>query len=243
MPRQPRLQFPGQPLHVIQRGVNKGDCFQSDADRTLYLGLLAELATAFGCQVHAYALMTNHVHLLVTSVPTDGLSLMMRNLGQRYVQAFNRRHTRTGPLWNSRFKASLVDSERYLWTCYRYVESNPVRARMVADAALYPWSSHCANAYGIGSFITPHPLYAALGTTNDERQSAYRDLFSGELSEQELVEIRSALNRNLPLAGEDFLARMELSLGRTLRPGQPGRPRRKEPAADSEQLNLAASPV
>jgi putative transposase len=227
MPRQSRLRFPGQPLHVIQRGVNRGDCFQSDADRTLYVGLLAELGATFGCQVHAYTLMNNHVHLLVTSTLADGLSQLMRNLGQRYVQAYNRRHARTGPLWNSRFKASLVDTDRYLWTCYRYVESNPVRARMVADPALYPWSSHCANAFGTPSFITPHPLYAELGTTNDERQSAYRALFSGALSDAQLFEIRSAANRNLPLAGEDFLSRVELALGRTLRPGQAGRPRKK----------------
>ncbi|HET6266011.1 MAG TPA: transposase, partial [Usitatibacter sp.] len=123
------------PLHVIQRGNNRGDCFFAVRDYTAYLGMLQELAAEHGCAVHAYVLMTNHVHLLLTPQRADSAALLMKNLGQRYVQLVNRRHGRSGSLWEGRFRSCIVDSDQYLLRCYRYIEMNPVRASMVGDPA------------------------------------------------------------------------------------------------------------
>jgi putative transposase len=145
MPRHARLRIGGLPLHVIQRGVNRCACFGDESDYGVYLALLEELSTRYECAMHAYVLMTNHVHLLVTPPEPDGASKLMKHLGQRYVQYFNRRHKRTGSLWEGRFRSSLIDSEGYLMRCHRYVEMNPVRAGMVQRPSDYRWSSHGSN--------------------------------------------------------------------------------------------------
>ena len=140
MARRPRIDAPGIPQHVIQRGVNRCACFHDDLDREFYLAAIGEVAGLHACSIHAYVLMTNHVHLLVTGQQTSSVSAMMQSLGRRYVRRFNNRHGRSGTLWEGRFKSSLVDSEQYLLTCYRYIEMNPVRARMVADPGDHAWS-------------------------------------------------------------------------------------------------------
>lgn len=215
MPRRARLVLPGIPLHITQRGNNRLPCFFLEADYRYYLGLLNSSSAASQCEVHAFVLMTNHVHLLVTPHDPAGPAALMKSLGERYVQYVNRRHERSGTLWEGRYRSSPVDSDRYLLTCYRYIELNPVRANMVARPDDYRWSSNRANAYGIrSSVITPHPLYQALGANATDRQQAYRGLFEGGLAENEVNRIRIANRGNGALGSHAFIARVEDELGR-----------------------------
>ncbi len=152
MPRKARFNLLGVPQHVIQRGNNREPCFFSEADYIRYLEDLQTAADKHECHIHAYILMTNHVHILVTPFKDMGISLMMQSLGRCYVKYINHAYQRTGTLWEGRYKASLVDSERYLLTCMQYIESNPVRASMVEHPGDYRWSSYSYNAYGRTSF-------------------------------------------------------------------------------------------
>jgi putative transposase len=225
MARRPRLVLPAVPLHIIQRGNNRNPCFASETDYLVYLSLLQQYAAAAACQIHAYVLMTNHVHLLLSSGSREGPSMLMRRLGQHYVQYFNRRHQRSGTLWEGRFRSCLVEEEGYLLICHRYIELNPVRAGMVADPGAYPWSSFRTNALGEENhLITPHVVYAGLGRHAAERRSAYRHLFGEALSGQLLAQIRHASNSNFPLGPEGFVADTARSFG--IRPPvKRGRPR------------------
>ena len=230
MPRRARLRIAGLPLHVVQRGNNKKPCFFTDADRVLYLGLLKELLGRNHCQLHAYVFMTNHVHLLLTPEREESVSGLMKNLGQRYVQRINRTYSRSGSLWEGRFRSSIVDSDHYLFRCYRYVELNPVRAGMVRHPLEYEWSSHRANAAGESSpIITRHAHFDALGDSDAARRSAYATLFERSLTEAELKQIRDSTNAGLALGSEAFLDRITQRLGRRAGPGIPGR-RPKEDA-------------
>ena len=195
MARPPRLELPDVPLHVVQRGNNRAACFFNDVDRRFYLKCLREAAASRGCAVHAYVLMTNHVHLLVTPPEEGAVGAMMQDIGRRYVRVINTLHGRTGSLWEGRFKSSLIDSERYLLTCHRYIEANPVRAGMVAHAAHYAWSSygHFAGTRADAS-ITEHPLYLALGRSESDRRAAFAALSNQPLAERELEQIRAAIN-------------------------------------------------
>ena len=195
MPRPPRLELAGVPLHVIQRGNNRAACFFGEVDRRFYLKCLGKSATRTGCLIHAYVLMTNHVHLLVTPGAPGAVGAMLQDIGRRYVRVINTIHGRTGTLWEGRFKSSLVDSERYLLTCHRYIELNPVRAGMVPSPDQYPWSSFNANAAGRESaLVTRH---AALeGVAHD-----YRALFDLPMEARLLDEIRKA-TRNGQRLGE-----------------------------------------
>jgi putative transposase len=200
MPRPRRLVLPSVPLHVIQRGNNRLPCFICRGDYLVYLDMLRECAYDSGCTLHAYALMTNHVHLLFSPDDEHGASALMRRLGQRYVQYFNRRHTRTGTLWEGRFRSSLVLDEQYFLACQRYIELNPVRARMVDKPDHYPWSSYRTNALGQDSpLIKPHLTYLRLHHDASERQAVYRQLCEDAMSEHLIAEIRSASNGNRPL--------------------------------------------
>jgi putative transposase len=170
--------------------------------------------------------MTNHVHLLLSSGNTTGPSFLMRRLGQHYVQYFNRRHTRTGTLWEGRFRSCLVEDERYLLICQRYIELNPVRAGMVDDPEHYRWSSHRANAFGAEDpLVTPHLIYAGLGRHERERRAAYRDLFKEVLSDQLLEQIRHASNGNAPLGPKAFVDDISRKHGRPDGLGRRGRPK------------------
>ena len=193
MPRHARLQLAGVPLHVVQRGNNRSPCFFADQDYRVYLRQLETLALRFQCRVHAYALMTNHVHLLLTPAENDSTSLLMKHLGQNYVQYVNRTRGRSGTLWEGRFKSSLVQQQRYLLRCQRYIELNPVRAGMVSHPREYPWSSYRANCeLRASTLVAPHDTYLALGPTREARAMAYRHLFQSCLSDEDLHEIRSA---------------------------------------------------
>ena len=210
MPRHARLRLAGCPWHVIQRGVNRSDCFADDIDRQRYLALFQEHATHHGCTLHAYVLMTNHVHLLISPKSEEGISQTMKAVGERYVPFFNKRHGRTGTLWEGRFRSSLVDSEPYLLICQQYIELNPVRADMVRHPGEYGWSSYLTNASGAPSgLVTPHELYMRLGREQETRARAYRALFHLPPSDKALRAIRDAVNGGFALAQERFVHRVQ----------------------------------
>jgi len=236
MPRRPRVTLPNVPLHVIQRGNNRQACFVAEEDYSFYLDWLNEYASKAGCQIHSYVLMTNHVHLLLSSPTSDGVGALMKALGQRYVQYVNRTYHRSGTLWEGRFRSCLTQEENYLLACQRYIELNPVRARMVVHPAEYRWSSYRVNAQGEESgLVTPHPLYLALGADATCRQAAYRELFRHELEPGVVDAIRQATNGNFALGDDRFGEQIAQALGRRVQPGKPGRPR-KMPEAESEKL-------
>jgi REP-associated tyrosine transposase len=215
VPRHLRLQIADLPFHVIQRGVDGIACFRSDSDRTLYLGLLGELARQAGCSVHAYVLMTNHVHLMITPHAPHSCSLLMKHLGQRFAQHCNRTWGRSGPLWEGRFHSSVVDSDGYLLRCQRYIERNPLRAGMVRHPAEYGWSSFRTNAFGLPSaLISPHEVYLSLGRTEVNRRLAYRAMFDVPEDVRELMAIREAARGGFALGSPEFIADLELRLGR-----------------------------
>jgi putative transposase len=194
MARLPRIVLPNVPIHVVQRGNNRVATFRTADDFLRYRQLLLEASERFECAIHAYVLMTNHVHLLLTPPSTVAASQMMQALGTRYVRYVNRRYQRTGTLWEGRFKSSVVDSENYLLTCARYIELNPVRAAIVSVPDDYSWSSYRGNAYGApDSLITPHALYESLGSSPAERRLAYQALFAQPIASQALDGIRDAL--------------------------------------------------
>ena len=186
MPRRPRIHLPGQPPHIVQRGHNRAACFFAKRITSAFLHWLGEALTGTGAQLHAYALMTNHVHLLLTPLDAAAVPSLMISLGRRYVQYVNRSYRRTGTLWDSRYKSSLIHAGSYLLACMRYIELNPVRAALVDDPAHYRWTSYRANGLGQGSSqfdarLVPHPVYLALGAGDAARRKAYRELFRSAL--------------------------------------------------------------
>ena len=215
MARLPRNFVPGLPQHVVQRGNNRQAIFVGDDDRYRYLDCLAEASSRHGCAIHAYVLMTNHVHLLLTPGQCDAVSRTMQSIGRRYVRYFNGRQARSGTLWQGRFKAALVGSERYFLTCMRYIELNPVRAAMTNRPEEYHWSSHRSNAFGAPcALLTEHDVYAKLGSNRRDCQSAYRALFSHAMADDELAALRRATERGEPLGDETFIANATKVLGR-----------------------------
>jgi putative transposase len=233
VPRRARLNLPGVPWHIIQRGNNRAACFYTDADRLRYLDELGRLAPRFGCAVHAYVLMTNHVHLLLTPERTDSAALLMKHLGQRYVQYVNRARGRSGTLWEGRFRSCMVQTERYVLACYRYIETNPLRARMVEDPHGYLWSSFHANAVSEPNpIVIPHEQYLILGESETERARVYREFVLGLPDRQLLDEIRAATNGNYVLGGRQFQIEVELTLKQRVRPGRSGRPAKPKSGTD-----------
>lgn len=203
MPRCARTIVPGVALHVIQRGNNRGHCFFGDGDRLAYMRYLHKFALEAGCSVHAYCLMTNHVHLLLTPHEPDACTVLMKNLNQHYVQHINRVHGRTGNLWEGRYRSCLAATERYVLACYCYVELNPVRAGMVALPEEYVWSSYRSNAQASpDSLLLPHPAFLALGEDHSHSRHAYRGLVQGALDPRLMEEIRSATRSGRALGVE-----------------------------------------
>jgi len=214
VPRLPRIYLSGCSYHIVQRGNNREPCFYTDLDYAVYLTYLKESSETYGVNIHAYVLMTNHVHMLVTPLKHGDISRMMQSLGRKYVRYFNTQYQRTGTLWEGRFKSNIIDSERYLLTVYRYIELNPVRAKMVSHASEYPWSSYQHNGVGKNiNIITPHEQYMGLVSTSDERQRAYRSLFKGFMPELEIQEIRAALKKEWVLGDEHFKKMIERKIG------------------------------
>lgn len=229
MARQKRFCPAGIAQHVIQRGNNRQICFGSEEDFAVYINWLKEYAQKFEVHVHAWVLMTNHVHLLLTPQVNNGVSMLMQSVGRRYVQYFNRRYKRSGTLWEGRFKSCVVQAQNYLLQCYRYIELNPVRANMVVDPGEYAWSSYRVNALeGQSELCTPHPEYLALGKEEQARKQAYRGLFDAHIDRQAAREIRKAVNLGMALGSERFKDELEALHALRLRPGRPGRPRANE---------------
>lgn len=219
MARLPRYVLPGQPQHVIQRGNNRGVTFFTEEDYSFYRECLKEACDKHDAAVHAYVLMTNHVHLLLTPDNPSSIAKVMQSVGRRYVQYVNYTYRRTGTLWEGRYKATLIDSESYLLTCYRYIELNPVRAGIVAHPSDYPWSSYRAHSQGYpDTLIQDHPLYLALGDTDNTRQEAYRSLFKVHLDSATVNFIREATNKAWALGDDRFREEIEAALQRRTRP-------------------------
>jgi putative transposase len=206
MPRKPRFFVPGIPGHAIQRGNNRQAVFFENEDYRVYLGWLKLAAEKYRCDIHAYVLMTNHVHLLVTPARRDSISGLFQYVGRHYVAYVNHTYGRTGTLWEGRYKASLIEEERYLLTCYRYIELNPVRAGIVSSPEQYDWSSYCFNALGkVNPLLSPHPLY-------------YR------LDAAQLYEVRAATQSGTPLGNDGFRAEIERVLQFKIGQTHRGRP-------------------
>lgn len=227
MARLKRVAPNGVAQHVIQRGNNRQVCFGGDEDMAAYISWLTEYSKKFDVSIHAWVLMTNHVHLLCTPNQELGVSKMMQCLGRSYVRYFNFTYRRSGTLWEGRFKSCLIDSEQYLLEVYRYIELNPVRANMVKDPSEYRWSSYQFNALGRQSrLITPHIIYQRLGRNEKEREGNYRELFRENLSENLITEVRKATNSGLALGNNFFIEQIENLTQKRVSPKSVGRPKR-----------------
>jgi len=219
----------GVPQHIVQRGNNRQVCFGGEEDMKAYLSWLKEYSVKHGVEIHAWVLMTNHVHLLCTPQEEAAVSKMMQSIGRMYVRYYNYTYQRSGTLWEGRFKASLIQSERYLLELHRYIELNPVRADMVDEPSEYSWSSYGCNALGVETELqTPHELYVALGKTKQERLVNYRALFKAHVGVELLTEIRDSLNKGLALGSERFTAQIEALTDSRITPRKAGRPRKIE---------------
>lgn len=238
MPRKPRFVLPDEPQHVIIRGVNREPIFYDEADYRYYLNKLKEALIKHDCSLHAYVLMTNHVHLLLTPETDYGIGKVIQMLGRYYVQYFNYIYGRTGTLWEGRYKATLIDSEQYLLTCYRYIELNPVRAQMVSHPSEYPWSSYRFNGVGKSdSLIRPHYKYKELGHSEEAQRSAYRALFKAHISEKQLEEIREASNKGWVLGSDYFKTKIEEKLQRRTTPLPRGGDRKSKQWRERYEIN------
>jgi len=225
MARLARVSVPGYPYHVIQRGNNRQPIFRSDADREQMRDLLMASAVQFEVAIHAYVLMDNHFHLLVSPQGQDGLPHMMQAVGRRYVRYFNDTHGRSGTLWEGRYKSALVQSERYLLACMVYLDLNPVRAGMVARAQDFPWSSH-AHYAGLRNdrLVTSHALVWELGNTPFAREARYRELVLAGVSQEQRMVLGRSVTSGWPLGDSRFIAVLQRKTERRLTRSAPGRP-------------------
>ncbi len=225
MARQARLTVPFHPHHVIHRGNDRQVICRDDADRLHLLSLLIEHSRRLQVAVHAYVLMDNHFHLLLTPETVEGLPQLMQAVGRSYVRAFNTRHGRTGTLWEGRYRSSLIDSEAYLLTCMAYIDLNPVRAGMVSEPAQYPWSSH-RHLIGlcIDKLVTPHALFWGLGNTPFAREAAYAQMVRAGIAPQQQADLTRAALTGWALGSDVFIQTLAQSTQRRLAPGKPGRP-------------------
>ncbi len=229
MARLSRYVLPGQPQHVIQRGNNRSAIFACHADYRTFQQYLVTACNRYGCWVHAYVLMTNHVHLLMTPRAERGIAKVMQSLGRRYVGYFNALHQRTGTLWEGRYRATLIDSDRYLLTCYRYIELNPVRSGQAVHPEECRWSSYRANALGLRDpLITPHERYSALGADIESRCAAYRALFVTPVDAATLIDIRESTHKGWALGNDRFRAEVTTLLKRRAHPLSKGGDRRSD---------------
>lgn len=225
MARLPRLSVPGYPHHVIQRGNNRQAIFLADVDRLRMLELLEDHARQHEVAVHAYVLMDNHFHLLLTPRTGDGLSRLMQAVGRRYVRYFNDSHGRSGTLWEGRYRSTLIEAESHLLACMAYIDLNPVRAGLVNMARDYPWSSHAHYAgLRVDRLVTPHPLYWELGNTPFAREAAYARLVQEGLSQQQQLALTESALSGWALGSPAFMAALQAKTERRLSKSYPGRP-------------------
>lgn len=227
MPRRKRMYLSGHTYHLVQRGNNREACFIEPENYQTYLNFWKKYAELYRVAVHAYCLMTNHVHLLVTPEEPDSISRTTSVIGSRYACYFNRTYRRTGTVWEGRHKSSLVQSERYYLTCSRYIELNPVAASMVHKPEQYRWSSYRVNAWGEKSCLTPHAEYLKLGKDTESRCIAYRELFRSQLSDKDIHLIDRATEYCHPVGDDRFCRQIEESYGISLGQCARGRPKKK----------------
>ena len=225
MSRLPRLSVPGYPHHVIQRGNNRQPIFASLADRQFFLELLEQNAKKFAVQLHAYVLMDNHFHLLATPQADDSLPQMMQAVGRRYVRYYNDSQGRSGTLWEGRYKSTVIQTDRYFLACMVYIDLNPVRAGLVAQARDYPWSSH-SHYIGLRQdrLITPHPLYWELGNTPFAREVAYAELVNAGVSADTQNALTRSTLRGWALGEPEFVAELQKRTDRRVSQTLAGRP-------------------
>lgn len=226
MPRKPRMFRAGVPCHVIQRGNNRAVCFYEPENYLFYLECLALSCKKYHVDIHAYVLMTNHVHLLMTPSDEHGISAVMQSIGRKYVQYINKALLRSGTLFEGRFKASLIQEDSYFLACMRYIELNPVRANMVNHPEDYLWSSYHVNV-GIKQrkLLKAHPSYLALDNNIQSVEVNYQSLFSCELEQATIHNISNAAKFNMPYGDKRFKQDIELALGRSIGFESRGRPR------------------
>jgi len=229
MARPIRLDIPGLTQHVVQRGVDRRPCFLLDIHYQAYLRALAEYAAWTDCEIHAYVLMCNHVHLLVTPATEGGVGKMMQAINRKFVGFVNFSLDRTGPLWGGRYKSCTVGTDDYALACYRYIEMNPVRAGIVDAPSQYRWSSHLANAFGKADpIVRPHDAYSALGQSTDDRCSAYLSWVLSRIGHEDEARIREVTNRQHAFGDQDFCLELERDHRRTMTRARIGRPRKSE---------------
>ena len=231
MARLARLSFPGLPHHVIQRGHNSQPIFQSAADYQFMLELLRESAPVAAAEVHAYVLMPNHFHLLLTPKSDTALPQLLQAIGRRYVRYFNSAARRTGTLWDGRYRSTILQPERYLLACMAYIDLNPVRAALCGEASDYPWSSHL---HYIGrqpeKWLTPHPLFWGLGNTPFAREASYAALIASGVGAEQQQTLTDATLKGWALGDAAFLQSLQKNTPRRLTRGKAGRPvRAKSP--------------
>jgi len=244
VPRRPRVHLDGVPLHIVQRGHNRAACFFREKDYLIYLDWLSEALLETETLLHAYALMTNHVHLLITPSCAQSVPKLLISLGRRYVQYINKTYQRSGTLWDGRYRSSLIQAETYLLTCMRYIELNPVRAAMVDEPALYRWTSYRSNALGQSStLLTPHTVYSQLGANESERLGAYRALFRQAMHDQVVTDLRLALHQSRPIGNARFHAKIERITGERREARPRGRPRTKTGEKEGERKDQGELPV
>lgn len=231
MARLPRLVLPNHPHHILQSANDSQLIFREDEDFQRFLGWVKESAREFKVAVHAYALMPDHVHLLASPATEAGLAQMMQRVGRYYVPWYNAKYGRSGALFAGRFKTSLIDSDKYFMVCSRYIESNPVRSKLVSDAAEYAWSSY-PHHVGVKAdpVITDHALYWALGNTPFQREAAYRELSKHLLNEKEMLVVDAAVLKGWPLGSDAFKTELQQRAKRQVLPAKRGRPFKIKPA-------------
>jgi putative transposase len=231
MARLGRYFIPGLPLHVVQRGNDRGAIFFASADYEHYREWLHAASAANGCTIHAYVLLSNQVHLLVTPRHESSLPKTMQSLGRRYVRHVNAAYGRSGTLWEGRYHATLIDPDAYLFDCMRYIELAPVRAKLAARPDEYRWSSYGSNALGnYDPLVKPHALYVDLAKKPLQRQRAYRALYDKKLTDEFIAALRGATNGGWPLGSDLFKQKVALALGRRVVPLSKGRPPRNDAA-------------
>lgn len=225
MARLPRLTVPGYTHHVIQRGNNRQPIVTCDDDRQLLLDLITENAQKYSVALHAYVLMDNHFHLLLTPQTDTGVPQMMQAVGRRYVRYFNDRYHRSGTLWEGRYRSTLIQNERYLMACMVYLDLNPVRAGMVAQPQDHPWTSyHHYTGRVVDRRLTPHAFYWGLGNTPFAREVAYAEMVQTGLPAPQQAALTAATLQGWALGDEAFVAKLQTATSRRLSPGRPGRP-------------------
>ena len=231
MARLARFFLPNQPMHVIHRGKDGRRVFFGKGDYERYRGWLAEAAEKYGCAIHAYVLMPNHIHLLVTPRTARSLPRLLQSLGRRHTRQVNAARDLDGARWEGRYRAAPIEAGAHLLDCMRYIEGNPVRGGLATRASAYPWSSYAGHAEGAADpVLSDHRLYRDLGATTGKRQRSYRELSKGALAPDFLEALRAATNGGWALGGTAFQRRIGIASGRRVTPLPRGRPRKAKSA-------------